>query len=56
MKNLRFFTALATTTLIAVGPLAISSANAGALQDITSKGEIRVSIDAAAPFSTRRRG
>lgn len=49
MKNLRIFTMVAVAALVAAGPLAMSSANADALQDITSKGKLRVSIDPAAP-------
>ncbi|MCJ2877625.1 transporter substrate-binding domain-containing protein [Rhizobium pusense] len=49
MKNLRIITMLAVTALMSAGPFAISSVRADALQDMTSKGKIRVSIDTAAP-------
>ncbi len=49
MKNLRILTMVAVATFVATGPFATSSASADALQDITSKGKLRVSIDPAAP-------
>jgi polar amino acid transport system substrate-binding protein len=40
---------VAIAALVAASPIAMTSANADALQDITSKGKLRVSIDPAAP-------
>ncbi len=49
MKNLNFLMKFVTVTFIVAGPAMISSASADALQDITEKGKLRVSIDPAAP-------
>jgi polar amino acid transport system substrate-binding protein len=49
MKHQHLFSMVAIAALVAVSPISMTSAKADALQDITSKGKLRVSIDPAAP-------